>query len=56
MHLISFKFSNDSNPIMSTDFVSTTRKTKDILDSSFLCSKVSEHLTITGISEVLLAF
>ena len=49
--LISFRFSQDSNPRMGIDFVSTRRK--DILNSSFLCSRVSEHLPIMGILELL---
>ena len=51
MRLISFRFPLDSIPRMATDFVSTTRK--DTLNDSFLCSRVSEHLPITGISELL---
>ena len=48
IRLISFRFLHDSNPRMNTDFVSIT---KDTSNTSFLCSRVSEHLPITGISE-----
>ena len=48
IRLISFRFLHDCNPRMGTDFVSIT---KDTLNTSFLCSKVSEHLPITGISQ-----
>ena len=51
IRLISFRFSHDSNARMGTDFVSTTRK--DTLNSLFLCSRASEHLSITGIRELL---
>ena len=49
--LISFRFLHDSNPRIDTDFVLTTRKS--MLNSLLLCSRVSEHLPITGISELL---
>ena len=48
IRLISFRFLHDCNPRMGTDFVSIR---KDTLNTSFLCSRVSEHLPITGISE-----
>ena len=44
---IIIRFSHDSNPRMGTDFVWTTRK--DTLNSSFLCSRVSEHFFISFI-------
>ena len=43
--MISFRFLPDSNPRMGTNFVSTTRK--DTMNSSFLCSRVSENLPST---------
>ena len=48
IRLISFRFLHDCNPRMNTDFVSIT---KDTSNTSFLCSRVSEHLPITGISD-----
>ena len=51
IRLITFRFSHDSNPRTGTDFISPTRK--DTLNSSFLCSRVSEHFPITRISEML---
>ena len=53
IRLIGFRFSHNSNPRMGTDFVSETRK--DTFNSSFLCSRVSEHLPITEILQLLKA-
>ena len=47
---ISFRFFHASNPRPDTYFASTT--IKETLDSSFICSRVSEHLPIAGISEL----
>ena len=41
IRLTSFGFLHNFNPRISIDFVSTARK--DTLNSSFLCSRVSEH-------------